>query len=517
MTNVPRLLVIDGHSLSIQDVVHVAHDPSCRVELSLTATDAVNTSRAYIEGVLQRREVVYGLTTGFGNFKKIHIPPDLSAELQRNLIMSHAVGVGKPFSRDEVRAMMLIRINSLIRGNSGIRLSTIETMVDLLNKNVYPYVPEQGSVGASGDLAPLAHIALVLIGEGEAWLHGRRVPAREALTAVGAQPVVLAAKEGLALTNGTSMMSAVQSWNCWRARNLVRAADIIGTMSLEAMMGSMVPSQQRIADLRRHPGHAESAGNIRALANNSPIVASHANCDRVQDSYVLRCMPQVHGAIRDAVRHVESVLQIELNAVTDNPLIFPDENMVCSAGNFHGEPLALTADYLGIALAELANISERRIAKAIDPATSEGLPAFLIPEQQAGISSGFMIPQYTAAALVSENKVLAHPASVDSIPTSANQEDHVSMGSIAVRKCRDIITNTERVLAIELLTAAQALDFRKPIQPGPGSRAAYELLRSVVPFLDRDRVMYTDMEVATRIVQSGELVNTVQRAVGSLQ
>lgn len=512
-----RRITLDGHRLTVEDVVMVAGHRDVHVALAPEAITALARSRAYVEGILERREVVYGVTTGFGSFKGIHISPEQSAELQRNLIVSHAVGVGKPFSEHEVRAMVLIRANSLVKGHSGIRQSVIDVLLAILNAGIYPYVPQQGSVGASGDLAPLAHIGLLVIGEGEVWVDGRRTPARDVLVAAGISPVALAAKEGLALTNGTAMMSGVQAWNCARAWNLIRVADITGSMILEALMGSVVPMQERIARVRPHPGHADAAANIRACTAGSAIIASHAHCDRVQDSYSLRCMPQVHGAVRDAYTHIRSVLDRELNAATDNPLIFPDESLVCSAGNFHGEPLAMTADYLAIAMTELADISERRIAKALDTSTNEGLPAFLIPTTQAGLSSGFMIPQYTAAALVSENSSLAHPASVDSIPTSANQEDHVSMGSISVRKCRDIITNAERVLAIELLTAAQALDFRKPLTPGAGTAVAYTLLRARVPFLDRDRVLYTDIEAAAEIVRSGALVAAVERTIGPLR
>jgi histidine ammonia-lyase len=510
-------VIIDGHRLTVEDVVRVAGRKDIRVALAPEAIAAINRSRALIDRFVERREVVYGVTTGFGNFKKVHINPEQTAELQRNLIMSHAVGVGKPLAEREVRAMMLIRLNSLVRGHSGIRQETAEVLMALLNAGIYPYVPEQGSVGASGDLAPLAHVALVVMGDGEAWDGDRWTPARPALDAAGITPAVLMAKEGLALTNGTAFMAAIQSWNCFRALNLVRVADIVGCLTLEACMGSVVPAQERVAAVRPHPGHAAAAENIRTLTAQSAIIKSHEGCDRVQDSYSLRCMPQVHGAVRDALDHCRAVLDRELNAATDNPLIFPDDGEVVSAGNFHGEPLALTGDYLAIAMAEVADISERRIAKTVDNATNEGLPAFLIPPEQAGLSSGFMIPQYTAAALVSENNSLAHPASVDSIPTSANQEDHVSMGSIAVRKCRDIITNAERVLAIELLTAAQALDFRSPHNPGVGTKVAFDLLRSRVPFLERDRVLYRDMEVATELVRSGALVAAVEATVGQLR
>jgi histidine ammonia-lyase len=508
---------LDGQQLSIEDVIRVSASPRIHVKLEAAACDAIDRSRAFVEQLVADQRVVYGVTTGFGNFKHVHIGPEQTEELQRNLIVSHAVGVGAPLSEREARAMMVVRANSLARGYSGIRREVIELLLSMLNASLYPFVPEQGSLGASGDLAPLAHLTMAMMGEGRIREGSEWVSARSVLERHGMAPVVLAAKEGLALTNGTAMMAGIQSWNCARATNLVRVADIVAAMSLEALMGSTVPAHSSVADLRSHPGHAAAAENIRILTASSGVIASHEGCGRVQDSYTLRCVPQVHGAARDALAHVREVLTRELNAVTDNPLIFANEAEVRSAGNFHGAPLALTADYLSIAMTDLASMSERRIAKSIDPSTSEGLPAFLIPEKHAGLSNGFMIPQYTAASLVSDCKTLAHPASVDSIPTSANQEDHVSMGANAVRQCRNIINNVEYVLAVELLTAAQALDFRAPLRAGVGTQAAHDFLRAHVPFLDRDRALSPDIECATELVRGGHLVRSVEQAVGRLR
>ncbi len=511
-----REVVVNGQTLTIEQVAAVAYDHAHRVVLDPAAKTAVQTARRFVDDLAARGEVAYGITTGFGNFKHVTIAADQTAQLQVNLIRSHAVGVGRPLSEPEVRAMLLIRANSLVKGHSGVRLELIEALMALVNAGVYPHVPEQGSVGASGDLAPLAHLGLALMGEGEAWVNGQQVPIADVLRRHGLQPIQFGAKEGLALTNGTTFMTAVVSLAVGRALIAAKVADIAGALTLEAIEGSIGPMDERVAALRPHPGHAQAAANLRRLTKGSGSVASLKGWKRVQDSYTLRCLPQVHGAVRDALAHVREVVARELNAATDNPLVFPEDREVLSAGNFHGEPIALPADYLGTAVAELGSISERRTAKLVDPATSEGLPAFLIPPSQAGLSSGLMIPQYTAAALVSENKVLAHPASVDSIPTSANQEDHVSMGSIAARKAREIVTNVEMVLAVELLSAAQAVDLRERRGLGQGTKVAHDLIRSKVPFVDRDRALYPDMEAIAGLIRSGELVRAVERAVGSL-
>jgi histidine ammonia-lyase len=434
-------------------------------------------------------------------------------QLQRNLLVSHAMGVGTPLTTEVVRAMLLLRAQSLSFGFSGIRLAVIELLLECLNRGVHPVIPCQGSVGASGDLAPLAHMALPLIGEGQAEYRGEVLGGREALDRAGLTPVVLEAKEGLALINGTQAMTAIGALVVHDAGRLATLADVAGAMSLEALKGTAAAFDARVTDVRAHPGAASVAGNLRRLAADSPIHDSHADCAKLQDAYSLRCMPQVHGASRDALTHVREVVTRECNAVTDNPLVFADTDQVISAGNFHGQPIALVMDYAKVAIAELANISERRIEHMLDPAVS-GLPAFL--SRQGGLNSGLMISQYTAASLVSENKVLAHPASVDSIPTSANQEDHVSMGTTSARQCAMILENATWVVAIELLNAAQALDFHHPLRPGAGVGAARDAIRRVVPTLESDRMLTPDLEAVRRIMLDGSLTASVEQAVGTL-
>ncbi len=511
-----RIITLDGNTLTIEDVIAVAKDHT-RVNISSGTRELLERSRFFVDDAVQKHEVIYGLTTGFGYFKNVTIDESRTEELQRNLVMSHAVGVGDPLTQEEARAMILIRINSLVKGFSGIRPIVVDTLVDFLNKDIYPFVPKKGSLGASGDLAPLSHMSLLLMGMGEALIDGKRVPGSHALAKAGIAPLRLSSKEGLALTNGTAMMAGIGCLNLTRAERLAKIADIAAAMSVESLMGSTVPFDKPIHDVRPHAGQLACSENVRTLVSESEIVASHEGCDRVQDSYSLRCTPQVHGAVRDTIAHARRVLEIEINAATDNPLVFPDEQITRSAGNFHGEPMAFIMDFLGIAVAELANLSERRIAKAVDTATNEGLPAFLVPEEHAGVSSGFMIMQYTAAALVSENKTYAHPDSVDSIPTSANQEDHVSMGANATHHASMIIDNVEQVLAIELLTAAQSTDFRKPHLPGRGSKAAYDHIRQFIPFMEKDRVLYPDIERTAALLKDGSLVGAVERAVGELK
>ncbi|MBD2104563.1 histidine ammonia-lyase [Leptolyngbya sp. FACHB-261] len=504
--------VFVGKPLTLKEVVLVARG-GARVSLAPEAQTRVLKSRTYVEDLVAQGQTIYGLTTGFGKLANIRIAPADTRQLQRNLILSHAIGLGQALPRDVVRAMLLLRAQSLALGFSGIRLQVIELLLECLNRGVHPVIPSQGSVGASGDLAPLAHMSLPLIGEGQAEYAGQVMPSSEALAQAGLQAVVLEAKEGLALINGTQAMTAIGALVVADALELATAADITGAMSLEALKGSLRPFDARVTAVRPHPGAAEVAENVRGLGANSPIHHSHADCDKLQDAYSLRCMPQVHGASRDALRHVLDVVTREINAVTDNPLIFCEDNEVISAGNFHGQPVALVMDYAKIAIAELANISERRIEHMLDPALS-GLPAFL--SQQGGLNSGLMISQYTAASLVSENKVLAHPASVDSIPTSANQEDHVSMGTTSARQAAMILENARWVIAIELVNATQALDFHQPLHPGPGVMAAVEAVRRVVPHLDRDRSMTGDLEAARGLIISGELRQAVEAAVGTL-
>jgi histidine ammonia-lyase len=511
------LVTIDGKSLTLEEVELVAARDA-GVRLSRQAVSQLEDSRLIVESILTRREIAYGITTGFGKFKDEYIEPEDSRLLQRNLILSHSVGVGPPLERKTVRAMMLLRANALAKGFSGIRKSVVELLLDCLNLKLHPVIPEQGSVGASGDLCPLAHLALVLIGEGQAEYGGRLLPGGQALAEAKLAPITLEAKEGLALTNGTQLMTALGTLVVLEAERLAKAADIIGAMSLEAQLGSPKAFAEQIHRARPHPGQMASASNLRALLAGSQLVESHAHCRMVQDAYSLRCLPQVHGASRQAFRHAREVLEIEVNSATDNPLVFPDE--IISGGNFHGQPLALVMDYMAIALAELANISERRTERLVNPALSNGLPAFLT--RHGGLNSGFMVAQYTAASLVSENKSLAHPASVDSIPTSANQEDHVSMGPIAGRKAAMILKNTRRVLAIELLCAAQGLDFRiesaagSRIKPGPGLAAAHELVRRHVGHLDKDRPLASDIVAAERLIEGGDLIASVEQAVGAL-
>jgi len=448
-----KTVIIGSKMLSIEDVVAVArHD----AKVAFKDHEKVRSSREWVDNAVHEGKVIYGITTGFGAFKSVKIGEDQTLELQQNLIRSHASGVGEPFVEDVVRAAILLRAHSLAQGFSGIRPVLIEKLVELLNKKIYPYVPSQGSVGSSGDLAPLCHIALVLTGEGECLHNGKRVPSKKVLSKKKIEPLMLAAKEGLGLSNGTNVQTAVLTLAVHDARILIESADIIAALSVEVLGGSRTPFHPLISKVRQQVGQIECAENMSRILLESPLIESHKNCGRVQDSYSLRCIPQVHGAVRDTYFHVKSIVEREINAVTDNPLIFEDEYLCLSGGNFHGEPIAIAADILKIAMCELGNISERRTAKMVDPATSEGLPAFLVPPGLSGLHSGLMIPQYSAAALVSENKVLAHPASVDSIPTSANQEDHVGMGTIAARQVAKIIENVRNVLAIELLNNSQA-------------------------------------------------------------
>jgi histidine ammonia-lyase len=508
-------VVLNGESLSLEEVMRVARRRE-RVQMADLARAKLEASRAFVDRLVAEGRPTYGVTTGFGQFKNVAISASQTEQLQANLIRSHATGVGEALPEDAVRASILVRINSLLRGYSGVRPVVIERLIALLNHDVYPYVPSQGSVGSSGDLAPLSHIVLVLMGEGEVIENGARRLTLDVLRAKGMDTLSLLSKEGLALNNGTAVQTGIGTLAVWDAIQLAKVFDIAYAMSLEALMGSVRASDPRVHALRPHPGQITVAANTRLLCAGSAIMESHKNCGRVQDAYSLRCAPQVHGASRDTITYVASVVSRELNSVTDNPLIFADDAEAISAGHFHGEPIAQVMDFLKIGVSELANISERRIARLVDPALSEGLPAFLIPTEQAGLSSGFMIPQYVAAALVSENKVLAHPASVDSIPTSANQEDHVSMGTIAARQAAQIVANARHVAAIELLCAAQALDFRAPLTPGRGVAAAHKAVRAVVPFMSEDRILYTDIEALETIVPD-TLVQSVETAVSELK
>jgi histidine ammonia-lyase len=505
---------VRGRGLTIDDVVAVArHD--ARVELAPDARAEMAASAALVEGFVAGKQPVYGVTTGFGSLADTVIPPDRSAELQVALVRSHAAGMGDPVERDVVRALLLLRARSLAMARSGARPEIVDLQLALLNHGITPVVREHGSLGASGDLAPLAHCALALIGEGEVTTGTGTEPSAAALARAGLRPLTLRAKEGLALINGTQFMAAIGALVLSRAARLVRIADIAAAQSVEAVRGSRTPFAPEIQALRPHPGQLASAANLYALLDSSEINESHRWCGRVQDAYSLRCSPQVHGACRDAIAYVRSVVAIELNAATDNPLVFADRDEVLSNGNFHGEPVAIALDTLKIALAELAGISERRIERMVNPTMSEGLPPFLA--EQGGLNSGFMIPHYVAASLVAENKVLCHPASVDSIPTSAGQEDHVSMGATAAVHAWQVCANVERVLAVELLCGAQGLDFLAPLRPGPGITALHAALRETSPHLGDDRSLSADIETVAGRVRDGALVAAVEGALAPLQ
>ncbi len=491
-----KRIVLTGAGLTLDDLAEVA-DRRARVVLAPAARRGMSASRRVVERAIARGESVYGVTTGFGKFADVAIPADRIEELQRNLVRSHAAGVGEPLPDRAVRAMMLLRANALAKGFSGIRVRTVQALLDMLAADILPVVPEQGSVGASGDLAPLAHLALALIGEGRVRRRGRSVPAGRALRDAGLRPVALAAKEGLALVNGVQMSVAVGGLALARALFLGRVADVAGAASLDAARGSDAAFDPRVLSARPHPGAVASAKNLRRLLSGSAIRESHRGCGKVQDNYALRCMPQVHGAARDAFEHARAVLEREMNSATDNPLVFARGGRIISGGNFHGAPVGFVLDYAAIAATDLASISERRIEKLLNPALSE-LPAFLVEE--GGVQSGLMMAQVTAAALVSECKILAHPASVDSIPTSADKEDHVSMSPIAARKFAAIVANMDRVLAIELVVAFQAMEFLRPLATSaPLERVRRALRRSVAPWR-KDRVLSEDLEAARQFL-----------------
>ncbi len=492
---------LHGDRLRLEEVERVAGEASPEVVLGSEARERVRSARAVVERAVEEGRVVYGVTTGFGALAEVVIPRERIAELQVNLLRSHSSGIGEPLPDPEVRAITLLRANVLALGHSGVRAVVIERLMDLLNRRVHPVIPALGSVGASGDLAPLSHLALVLIGEGEATLEGERLPGNEALRRVGLEPLVLGAKEGLALNNGTQAHTGIGILALLRAERCVETAEVAGAMSLEGLRGSPDPFDEAIQRVRPHPGQAASAARLRALLEGSRIRESHRNGDpRVQDAYSLRCMPQVHGAARQAFAYIRQVLEVEANSATDNPLIFPEDGRVISGGNFHGQPIAQVLDLLAIACADLGSISERRVARLVDPALSM-LPPFLTLD--AGVSSGLMVAQITAAALVNELRLCATPASSDSIPTDANKEDHVSMGMAAALKARRSVVLLERVLALELLTASQALEFLKPLRPGAGVEQALARVRDVVPPIDRDRSLTPDIEALERQVREG--------------
>jgi histidine ammonia-lyase len=508
-------VALTGDDLTVADVWAVA------VERRPTAlTDAAREKMRAARAVVERaahgtREHTYGVNTGFGRFVSRSIPEELTEELQLRLLRSHACGVGEPYPDEIVRAAMLLRANTLAKGNSGARVETVELVLACLDRGIVPVVPARGSVGASGDLAPLAHLALPLVGEGEAFLDGERMPGLEALTRAGLEPVQLAAKEGLSLINGTQFMAAFTALGLVRARRLSVAADLACAQSLEALQGSRTSFLPRIQELRPLRGQAASAANVVRLLEGSAIIEAHRWCDKVQDAYSLRCAPQVHGASRDLLDYIDYTVSVELNSATDNPLVLVEEDALVSNGNFHGQPLAFALDTMAMAVAELASISERRIERLVNPNLSDGLPAFLTSE--GGLNSGFMIPQYVAASLVSENKVLAHPASVDSIPTSAGQEDHVSMGNAAGLKAWQVLANCESALAIELLAGAQAVEFLAPLEPGAGVRATRAAVRELSPRLRDDRSLAPDIEAVATAIRDGSVAAAVETEIGALQ
>jgi histidine ammonia-lyase len=506
-----HLVHIDGTNLTIPLVKSIAQGET-NVKLAESVRPLIAAGRDLVERTVKAGEQVYGVTTGFGRLKSVMIDPKDAIALQRNLVLSHCTGVGEPLPEDATRASVLLRAHSLARGYSGVRAEIIDLLLEMLNRDVWPIIPSKGSVGASGDLAPLAHMALVLIGEGEAVFAGERVKGGDALKAAKLQPVTLSYKEGLALINGTQIMTGIGALTAYRADLACKAADIAGAMSLEAFFGTAAAFDERLNALRPHPGQASVAANMRHLLRGSAILASHVDCERVQDPYSFRCIPVVHGAVRDALHAVENTLVIEMNSVTDNPIVIPEDATFLTGGNFHGEPVALAMDYLSMALTELGSIAERRIYKLLEGL--EGLPLFL--SEGHGLHSGYMLAQYTAAALVSENKTLSYPASVDSIPTSAGQEDHVSMGTISARQSEQVVGNLENIIAIELLEAAQAIDFRAPLTCGKGTAVAHRVVREHVPHLREDRNLSTDIAAARELVVSGELVRAVEAEIGTL-
>lgn len=506
-------LHINGNDLTLEAVREVAMERR-PVLLAPDAREAVSRARAVVDEIVASNKVAYAITTGVGKLSDVRIAGEQIRELQVNLVRSHAVGVGTPLSISDTRAMMLLRANSLAKGHSGVRAVVIDTLCEMLNRGITPVVPSQGSVGASGDLAPLAHLALALIGEGECFDDkGIRTNGGDALKRAQIKPLVLESKETISLINGTQAMLALGSLSLLTAEILVDSADVLGGLSCDALKGTDAAFDERIHTARPHSGQIKSASNLRRMLEGSQIRESHRDCGRVQDAYSLRCIPQVHGAVRDTLEHCRGVFETEANSAVDNPLVFitdpkNNEGDVLSGGNFHGEPLAFALDFLAIALSALAGISERRIERLVNPALSEGLPPFLA--SGAGLNSGFMMPQVTAAALVSENKVLAHPASVDSITTSGNKEDYVSMGMNAALKLKRVVENTRNVLAIEAMAVAQALDFLAPLKSSKPGQVAHAAIRSVSPSMEKDRVMYRDFERIAEVIAAGKIAQVLR-------
>lgn len=504
---------INGTELSLDQIAQVARK-NITVEISPKSQELMKRSRDYVFDIVKKGRPVYGINTGFGALADKHIQEKDLSQLQVNLIRSHCTGVGRPFSKEVTRAIMLLRANCLASGFSGVNPEAVQLLLDFLNRDITPIVPQKGSVGASGDLAPLSHIALCLIGEGEVIYKDKHLSASEALAAEGLSPVTLGPKDGLALINGTAVMAALGALALERAQQYMRLADIAAVMTLEGVRGTTRAFDPKITRLKPHPGQIECSHNLNLLVANSEIKDSHQECGKVQDPYSLRCVPQVHGACRQTLAHAIQVITTELNAVTDNPLIFVEEDDVISGGNFHGEALAFAMDYLAMGLSELCNISERRIEKMMNPVFSD-LPAFLTKD--SGLNSGLMIAHVTAAALASENKGLCHPSSVDSIPTSTDKEDHVSMGLTSGRKLWEVLDNLKNVLAIEFLCASQALEFHRPLKSSPAIEAAHTLIRQVVPPIENDRILYKDMNAIAELIDNGQLIKSVEKFAGGLK
>lgn len=506
-------ICLTGSSLTLEQLVQVTrfHAP---VKLDEQARERILRSRKIIDDFVDREEVVYGVTTGIGKFCEIFINKENCVALQKNIIITHAAGAGEPFPTEVVRGVILLRLNNFAKGFSGVRIETVDTMIAMLNKGVHPIIPQKGSLGASGDLAPLSHMVLPIIGLGRAEYQGKILSGKEAMDQAGIPTIDLYAKEGVALINGTQVMTAVGALALYDALDLSKTADIAAALTFEACNGIVTALDEQVHQVRPHKGQLSTAKNLRNLLAGSEMTSSQGQI-RVQDPYTLRCVPQIHGATKNALAYIRDQVELEMNSVTDNPIIFPETTQVISGGNFHGQPMALSFDFLGIAAAELADVAERRVERLVNPQLNYGLPGFLVAD--GGLNSGYMILQYTAAALVSENKVLAHPSSVDSIPSSANQEDHVSMGTIGARKAREIVENVRRVLATELVCAVQAIDLRGKKRLGKGTEAAYRVIRNAIPTMTNDREVYGDVNACEALVVSGALTAAVEMAAGELE
>jgi histidine ammonia-lyase len=507
--------LLNGDNLTAEIAKRIVNE-NIRIGITNNSRKSVKKARNLVDKWIKNDEVIYGVTTGFGEFKDVKISAHDLETLQRNLIISHSAGVGECLPKNIIRLMLLLRINSLAKGHSGVTTELLDFLIQIFNLNIVPYIPSQGSVGSSGDLAPLAHLASFLIGKGYAYYENEIYPSVELLKKLKLKPITLKAKEGLALINGTQMMTAFAVEIIERVKRLSKLADISGAMSIEALMGSYNAFKPELYEVRQHKGQINTADNMLRLLSKSEINKSHKNCGRVQDAYSMRCIPQVHGSVKDVIDFVSRTVEIEINSATDNPLIFPDspeDSQHIEGGNFHGEPIALAMDYMKIALSELANISERRTARLVDGSLS-GLPRFLT--NNGGLNSGLMIAQYTAAALVSENKSLCYPASADSIPTSANQEDHNSMGSISARKCFEVLNNAEKVIAIEILCASQGIDFLRPLKAGKGVESAHKIIRSNVPHISEDVLLNEFIESVSGVIFSKDFVRSVEKVSGKL-